>query len=204
MAFMAFTFMGCEDTKCHIHGVIPEKYNGKKIFLVPLTNDTRYNVDSVVIKNGKFDFTSDTLMMAKILVDYHYRLGVEPLLVVVEPGEINVVIDSISSANGTPQNDSLDQWKTRKQQHDFQYTLMSSEIKRLKDSGDSLQGKQLKSQADSFHLAFKNYTRRMAENLKEGSLHDFLGQLYPRTYKRWMPDSTLMEFDADTNEPIAQ
>ena len=120
-------------------------------------------------------------MMAKILIDYHYRLGFQPLLVVVEPGEVKVVVDSISSASGTPQNDSLQVWKEATERHNAQ--LMS------------LRKNNMNAQADSVHLAYKKYTRQMAANMKEGLLHDFLNSLYPLTYQRKLSN-------ADTNEEI--
>ena len=97
------------DTTCRIHGTVGiEHLNGKRIFLVPLFGpQTAEYVDSVVIKDGKFEFTTDSAKMFKILVDYHYRAGVQQLLVVGEPGDILVNIDSVSSAGGAPQNDSL-------------------------------------------------------------------------------------------------
>lgn len=202
VALIATAFSGCDGGKCHISGTIPENYNGKKIFLVPFTNDSRFNVDSVVIRDGKFAFERDTLMLAKIILDYHYRIGVEPLLVVVEPGQINVVIDSVSHATGTPQNDSLDLWKGRKLAHDMQTRLMGAQIAKFRAEGDTVAANQMKAQSDSLHLAFKNYTRQMAANMGSGTLYDFLSAFYPKTYKRVMPDSTVVEFDADTNEPI--
>ena len=109
-ALAAVVFMGCRKTSvCHIHGtVVGEQYEGKRIFLVPFTGPaTAETVDSIEIKEGKFEFTPDSMQMYKILLDYHYRLGIQPLIVIAEPGEIQVTIDSISSAGGTPQNDSL-------------------------------------------------------------------------------------------------
>ena len=207
LAFLALSFAACDTKssgKCHITGSIPEKYNGKRIFLVPTVGDNRYNVDSVVIQNGKFEFNSDTLMLAEIRVDYHFRLGLQPLLLVVEPGEVTVRVDSISSAVGTPQNDSLNVWKERKQVHDQEYRQMIGIINELREKGDTAQANQLKPQAHDYHMAFKTYTRNLAKNMKEGILHDFLSTLYPKTYKRMMPDSTTVEYDADTNEPIHQ
>ena len=75
MALMSGLFVACNDGKCHISGTVPENYEGKKIFLVPLFDGRAEVVDSVVIKNGKFEFTRDTLMIAKILIDYHFRLS---------------------------------------------------------------------------------------------------------------------------------
>ncbi len=197
MAVVAISFTACRDKAavtasgvCRIHGTIPEKYNDKQIFLVPLTNDSRWNVDSVYIKDGKFEFESDTLMMAKILVDYHFRFGLQPLLVVVEPGDVTVVIDSISSASGTVQNDSLDKWKKLTELHNM-------EVSFLRQSGKD-------AEADSVHLAYKQMTRHMADNMKEGSLHEFLKGLYPLTYKKKLPDGRIVTMNADTNEEISE
>ena len=47
-------------------------------------------VDSVVIENGTFEFTSDLNEMKVIRVDYHFRSGVQDLLVVSEPGVLRL------------------------------------------------------------------------------------------------------------------
>ena len=51
---------------CRIHGVATApQLEGKKIFLVPVTGpQTMETVDSVVITGGRFEFTTDTAMMA--------------------------------------------------------------------------------------------------------------------------------------------
>lgn len=62
----------------------------------------------------------------------------------------------------------------------------------------------IEQQGRELHLAYKRYSRRMAENLKEGVLHDFLKGLFPLTYKRKMPDGSVKTFNADTNEEITE
>ncbi|MCR4583101.1 MAG: DUF4369 domain-containing protein [Prevotella sp.] len=193
------------DGRCHIYGTIDEKYNDKRIFLVPLTGPaTAATVDSIEVKDGKFEFHPDTLMMAKILMDYHYRLGIQPLLVVVEPGEVKVSIDSISHASGTPLNDSLEHWKVITEQHNQQMMLMRKTIKGLELQGDSLRAKAVKERSDSFHLAYKQLTRRMAKNMEGSMLGGFLKELYPLTYKRSYPNGRVVTMNADTNEEIAE
>ena len=174
---------------CRIHGVAPNpNLEGKQIFLVPLTNDTRWNVDSVVIRDGRFAFERDTLMMAKIIIDYHFRQGFQPLLVVVEPGDIHVEIDSISSAHGTPQNDSLQMCKQITEAHNARQFALRKDGR--------------VAEADSLHLAYKRYTRQLAANLREGVLHDFLENLYPLTYQKQMPDGRIVTVNADTHEEM--
>ena len=206
LAIVLSALTGCQksENECRIHGTIPSSYDGKQIFLVPLTNDNRYNVDSVYVKDGKFEFRSDTNMMAKIIMDWRYRYGVQTLLVVVEPGDVNVIIDSISHGSGTPQNDSLEKWKVRTQMHNMQYGKMRQAIGALKELGNEAEVQRMEHSADSFHLAYKNFTRQMAANLKTGVLHDFLGAMFPKTYPKQMPDGKMVTIDADTHEVISQ
>jgi hypothetical protein len=214
MAVVAATmFYSCQqanDGKCHIQGVVNgEQYEGKRIFIVPLNGPkTAEYVDSMEITNGSFsftkDFTKDTMQMYKILLDYHYRFGVQPLIIVGEPGTIRITIDTVSHAVGTPQNDSLEQWKVRTEMHNLQLGKMRKNIAELQKMGDTAQANHLKQCADSFHLVYKNYTRQLAKNMKEGVLHNFLKDLYPLTYKRKYPDGRIVTMNADTNEEIPE
>lgn len=207
---MVFSCQSAGDGKCHITGEVKgEQYEGKRIFLVPMYGPkTAEYVDSMEITNGMFsfekDFSKDTIQMYQILMDYHYRMGLQPILVVGEPGEVKVVIDSVSSAGGTPQNDSLQQWKMRTEMHNLQLAKMRRNVEELKQKGDEVQAKYIEQRADSFHLVYKNYTRQLAENMKKGVLHDFLKVRFPLTYKRKYPDGRVVTFNADTNEEITQ
>ncbi len=213
MALVAATmFFSCQqnDGKCHIEGTVNgEQYEGKRVFVVPMNGPkTAEYVDSMEIKDGKFhftkDFTKDTVQMYKVLLDYHYRFGLQPLIIVGEPGTIRVSIDTVSHAVGTPQNDSLEQWKVRTEIHNYQLGKMRQNILALQKQGDSVQAKYIQQRADSVHLVYKNYTRRLAKNLEGQVLGDFLKGLYPLTYKRKMPDGSVKTFNLDTNEEIPE
>ena len=213
LPFYLFTllllFGSCQqsnDGKCHIEGTVNgEQYEGKRIFLVPNSGPaTMETVDSMEIKDGKFHFEPDSVQMYKILLDYHYRIGLQPLLIVGEPGTINVTIDSISHATGTPQNDSLEQWKVQTEIHNRQLGMMRKNMVELNKRGDSLQAKYIQQRADSFHLVYKNYTRQLAKNMEGSVLGNFLNSLYPLTYKRQLPDGRIVTMNADTNEEIAE
>ena len=201
---MMFSCQSANNGKCRINGVVNgEQYEGKRIFLVPMYGPkTAEYVDSMEITNGQFHFEPDSAQMYKILLDYHYRFGLQPLLIVGEPGTIEVIIDSISHATGTPQNDSLEKWKVQTEIHNLQLAKMRKNIADLQMKGDTVQAQYLAQRADSFHLAYKNYTRRLAKNLKEGVLYDFLKEMYPLTYQRKYPDGRVVTFNADTNEKI--
>lgn len=203
---MLFSCQQANDGKFHVEGIVNgEQYEGKRIFIVPLYGKkTAEYVDSMEITDGKFHFTKDTMQMYTILLDYHYRLGIQPLLVVGEPGTIKVIIDSVSHAVGTPQNDSLEQWKVRTEMHNRELAKMKKVIANLKQAGDSVQANYIKQRADSFHLVYKNYTRRMAKNLEGSTLGDFMKDLYPLTYKRKYSDGRIVTYNADTNEEIPE
>lgn len=175
---------------CRIHGTVQlERLNGKQIFLVPLEDNSAEAVDSVYIKDGKFEFETDTCHMAQLILDYHYRDGVERLLVVTEPGDIHVVIGETSSASGTPGNDSLEVWKKATINHTREMGSLRKAAKELTTT-DPKRAQQLAAQADTVHQVYKRYTRRMADNIGEGALHDFLKGLYPVSYPKRMPDGT--------------
>jgi len=211
LPFYLFPFLllsACQqnDGKCHIEGTVNgEQYEGKRIFLVPFSGPaTMETVDSMEITNGKFHFEPDSVQMYKIVLDYHYRFGLQPLIVVGEPGTIRITIDTISHAVGTPQNDSLEKWKVQTEIHNLQLAKMRKNIADLKMRGDSVQASFIQQRADSFHLAYKRYSRKLADNMKEGVLHDFLKGLFPLTYKRKFPDGRVVTMDADTNEEISE
>jgi hypothetical protein len=203
---MMFSCQSANNGKCRINGVVNgEQYEGKRIFLVPMYGPkTAEYVDSMEITNGQFHFEPDSAQMYKILLDYHYRFGLQPLLIVGEPGTIEVIIDSISHATGTPQNDSLEKWKVQTEIHNMQLAKMRKNIADLQMKGDTVQAQYLAQRADSFHLSYKNYTRRLAKNLKEGVLYDFLKEMYPLTYQRKYPDGRVVTINADTNEEIKE
>ena len=212
LPFYLFTFLllcGCQqanDGKFHVEGVVKgEQYEGKRIFIVPLYGKkTAEYVDSMEIKDGKFHFTKDSMQMYQILLDYHFRMGIQPLIVVGEPGTIQVSIDSVSHAVGTPQNDSLEQWKVRTEMHNRELGKMRKYIADLTKQGDTVQAKYIAQRADSFHLVYKTYTRRLAKNLEGQTLGDFLKNLYPLTYKRKYPDGRTVTINADTNEEVPE
>ncbi len=210
MAVGAIVMVGCKDNQsaqlggpCVIKGTISPEYNGKRIFLVPMEGPkTAEYVDSMEVANGQFEFKKDSVMMAKIVMDYHYRMNLQPLLVVTEGGVVNVHIDSISSASGTPQNDSLQAWKVLTERHMIENAIAKQQMMECQRKGDSIGAEKIKQEAHDKHVVYKNKTRSLAANMKETVLGKFLGTMYPKTYVKKNADGTDVTYDADTNEPI--
>ena len=202
IASMALTMGGCKSEKkivngkCHIMGTINPKFNGKKIFLVPMTRPaTMETVDSMVVENGKFEFTADTCDLRVIRIDYHYRLGVQDLLVVTEPGDLVVNIDSISSCKGTPQNDSLQAWKERTERFNMECSPFMIEGRNAEKAGDKTTAESMKAKLDSMRRDYRRASNALGESMKGTSFGDFLLKQFPKTYKKKMPDGSIKEVE---------
>jgi hypothetical protein len=118
-AFLFLTCLTCcksENKKFTIEGTVPStKYDGEWIYLVPAEGTCSSNVDSVKIANASFTFEGNKEQMSIIRTRPLLRLKLQELLLVTEPGTTKAIIDSVSSAHGTPQNDALQLWKAEKE-----------------------------------------------------------------------------------------
>lgn len=197
---MALVMAGCDSTtkpitgKCHIMGTINPKFNGKKIFLVPMTRPaTAETVDSMVVENGRFEFTADTCDLRVIRMDYHFRMGVQDLLVVTEPGNVEVTIDSISSCKGTPQNDSLQAWKERTERFNKECRPFMIEGRNAEKAGNTATAETMKAKLDSMRRDYRRASHEMGVSMEGTSLGDFLVKQFPKTYKQKMPDGSIVE-----------
>lgn len=197
-AAMTALLTGCTSTPqktegiCHIQGTINERFEGKKVFLVPVNGPaTAETVDSIVVTNGKFEFRSEPGEMKSIRIDYRYRIGVEELLLVMEPGEVEVIIDTISSGKGTPMNDTLQQWKERTMQHYQSLAPFRMKGREAEKAGDHITAEAMKAKIAELEKAYKKESRALADRLKEGPLYEFLNSRFPTSYQKKLPDGTI-------------
>ena len=200
ITLMTLALGGCKSEKrivngkCHIMGTINPKFNGKKIFLVPMTRPyTMESVDSMVVADGKFEFTADTCDLRVIRVDYHFRIGVQDLLVVTEPGDLVVNIDSFSSCKGTPQNDSLQAWKERTERFNLECQPFMIDGRNAEKKGDITTAEAMKAKLESMRRDYRRASNALGESMKGTSLGDFLLKQFPKTYKKKMPDGSIEE-----------
>jgi len=185
IAFALIAFVGCQQKSkggaCHIKGTTDETLEGKKMYLVPLIGPaTDETVDSTVVINRKFEFFTDSNKMAIIRPAYYDRAFSQDLLVVTEPGEIEVSIDTVSSSRGTPNNNRLQQWKEDTEKQNALYVKLLKEAGRKLKAGDSVARQRLRQTADSVHNEYVTMTRAMADSLDEGPLKRFFLSLYPK------------------------
>lgn len=168
LAILALLAVSCSSSHegFVIHGYVEDPaLDGAQVFLVPLKDAVKENIDSVVIKHQKFEFKGTVERMSDIRIEKLRRIGTQNLLVVTEPGDIYVTIGKVSSGYGTPQNDSLQVWKQLMENR-------NQAVRILYDGG-------MREQSDSINRAYRERTRQMVSNLGEGTLHDFLDGLYP-------------------------
>lgn len=203
IAIMASVWTGCKSTSqnenlCQIQGTVNPRFNGIKIFLVPVEGPaTMETVDSVVIADGKFEFESECGEMKVIRMDYRHRMGVEDLLVVMEPGKLMVHIDSISSGEGTPQNDSLQGWKEYTMKHFQRVAPYRQQAREAQKAGNSALVEQLQVLVDSLERSYRSYSRELASRVGEGPFQKFLSGRFPTSYKKKMPDGTITTVHVD-------
>lgn len=186
------------DGLCHIHGTVNERFEGKKIFLVPVDGPaTMETVDSVVITNGKFAFQSEPGEMKSIRIDFRYRTGVEDLLLVMEPGDVEVIIDTISSGKGTPMNDTLQLWKERTMLYYGRLNPLHQKRQEAVKSGDKATAEAIKTEMEGLGKTYKKESRALADRLKEGPLYKFLDSRFPRSYQKKLPDGTITTVEVE-------
>ena len=94
------------------------------------------------------------------------------------------MIDSISSAKGTPQNDSLQRWKELTERFNKVCVPFRITGKNAEKAGNVAVAEEMKSKLDSLRNDYRRQLHYLGESMKEGALHDFLLKQFPKTYKK--------------------
>jgi len=170
MAALALACMAScnRSTEYRIHGTVTDPgLNGAQIFLVPTNPDEaiKENIDSVVIVDQKFEFTGTVERVSDIRVEMYRRMNTQNLLVVTEPGDINVTIGEVSMGGGTRQNDSLQVWKDLTIAH----YAKTSALSRNRDTAAIKEASE----------AYRARSLKMADNLGDCTLSTFLRERFP-------------------------
>ena len=114
IVMMLLCAVGCRPSATMIiRGTAPSECEGLNVYLVPQPFPKAEEVDSTVIREGRFEFRVDASQerMCDITISLKSRVPFQRLLVAIEQGELEVVIDTISVGGGTPMNDDLTEWK---------------------------------------------------------------------------------------------
>lgn len=114
IVMMLLCAVGCRPSATMIiRGTAPSECEGLNVYIVPQPFPKAEEVDSTVIREGRFEFRVDASQerMCDITISRKSRVPFQRLLVAIEQGELEVVIDTISVGGGTPMNDDLTEWK---------------------------------------------------------------------------------------------
>lgn len=114
MLLLVLCAVGCKpSTTMTIRGTAPTECEGLNVYLVPQPFPKAEQVDSTVIRDGRFEFEVDAaeVRICDITISRKSKVPFQRLLVAIEQGELEVVIDEVSTSSGTPLNDELAEWK---------------------------------------------------------------------------------------------
>lgn len=154
--------------------VLPGIREGQTIYLVPEQNANRSNVDSTIVKNGRFHFEGDTERVSIIRLPINNRLDAQELLVVTEPGVINATIGKTSSVGGTPQNRIMAQWQDAIIKRNLVASHFMNERRKGFPGRDSIR---LKTILDSTQQASTELTKQIISKNRGTTIANFLNRL---------------------------
>jgi len=162
-----------KDDQLSITGTVPgSDYDGEFVYLVPFKGATLENVDSTAIQNGSFEFKREVKQkeMAIIRTRPLLRLTLQELLVVIEPGYLNVILDKESSASGTVLNETLQQWKEKKAQSEEARILLRQMLQVADDSSKV----ELQARMDQLIEDYSTYNYEFVRENKENIVGQFV------------------------------
>jgi len=167
-----------------VEGKVPdETFRGSKIYLVALDGPVSRNVDSTVIVDGSFRFESvaDSLGVKILRVPVRYPDIIEDLVVVTEPGTLNVVMSDNSHGEGTHLNNILQEWKEKKHAYDsIQWDLYSrkSRGRISKQASDNIM---------SYSIKLNDIFIADIVSLQNENMHNGIGLLLFKLYFNALP-----------------
>nr|WP_321406287.1 DUF4369 domain-containing protein [uncultured Carboxylicivirga sp.] len=160
-----------------INGKLPSNdFDGEYVYLVPFENATQAKVDSTLILEGKFVFRGSTdhpevcILRTRPLL----RLKLEEILIIKEPGILNVTLASTSYAKGTVSNDSLQKWKEFKTNFD---SIFRQALMQYKSSSDSLEKQNISLKLDSLKEISSNFYQTFIETNKNNTAGEFVRKI---------------------------
>ncbi len=161
--------------KYTITGTLPSKqYDGNKVYLVPAEGSNPSNVDSTIIKDGRFVFTGDTERVSIIRLKPILRMKIQELLVVTEGGVITAKLDFNSIGGGTSQNNLLQTWKDLALKSNRDFAMMQiAKNKGVNNEELTL----LERKYSASHSALLLFTKQVIHEHKSSTLSNFLSNM---------------------------
>jgi len=162
-----------------IEGRLPsDGFDNERVYLVPFKGASSKTVDSTLIRNGSFRFKLKPAKQNQIFivrVKPILRLELQEILVVSEPGTIQVNLDFRSSSSGTPLNQTLQEWKEKKYVSDS--TIHSFRRKYQKEI-DETEKALIQSKVEEISKEYRNYADSLVEINKDNPVGELIGSLF--------------------------
>jgi len=177
--FIIFTvfFTACTSDNSVIEGTLSsDRYDKEVVYWVPFKDASSETVDSSHINKNTFRIVISDFNRGKmgiVRVRPHLRSGLQDILVFAETGTVNVHLDSISSATGTPLNETLQNWKDRKRLYDVDlYGLR----RKLRTAGED-ENPAINAEMENVSSEYYNYIFQIIVENKHNELGKFLYSL---------------------------
>lgn len=107
---VAGALFSCQNNNYTINGTVAgDAYEGKNVYLQQMTDDAMVATDTAVIENGKFTFsgTADPKVLRFVALDETVNSQQENRIpVLIEPGRLQMVFDTVVTVKGTKVNDA--------------------------------------------------------------------------------------------------
>jgi len=152
--------VACTNNSAVIQGSLPnDNYRDEWVYWAPMEGASSKTVDSVRINHDSFRLVLSAQNHNKlgiVRVRPVLRLALQEVVVFTEPGIIEVKLDSVSSASGTPLNEALQIWKNRKHQFDRETSILRKKLRTAETSeADVIRTEIEKVAADYYHDIFQ-------------------------------------------------
>jgi uncharacterized protein YerC len=158
-------FIACTKSGTVIEGLLPnENYDKQVVYWVPMEGASSETVDSTYIHKNMFRLVVSPYNRNKIGIireKPQFRLDLQDILVFTETGTVHVKFDSISSASGTPLNETLQKWKNSKMLHDRETYALRKELRTANTADESRIKEEIEKKSaihynDVYQIVFEN------------------------------------------------
>ena len=129
----AVCITACINNTLVIEGKLPsDNYDNEWVYWVPMKGASAETVDSACIHKDAFRIilsAHNRNKMGVVRVRHQLRSALQDIIVFAETGTLQLKLDSVSSATGTPLNEALQNWKDRKRKYDREIYVLKQKRK---------------------------------------------------------------------------
>ncbi|MDX8338053.1 DUF4369 domain-containing protein [Draconibacterium sp. IB214405] len=173
----ALVFTACNtNQKFEINGQVSDKnLDGEWVYLVPMVNAPVERVDSTQLKNGSFTFKGKVAEPEIYIIRMRpfLRLSHQELLVVKEPGTLQVYLGANSKVAGTALNDSLQTWKVQKEIIDNKMLFLQQNLK----NADVANQDKISNELEKLRSERANYSFRFVKNNRNNVVGEMVSRI---------------------------